>query len=72
MILKFLDDIEDLAIMIRSLRESDEVRRRCCIEHDFADGLEERAITRKEDSVNDLVLRCAVQRRREERWGMAL
>jgi hypothetical protein len=43
--------IEDFAIMTRSLRESDEVRRRCCIEHDFANGLKMRAITGKEDSV---------------------
>ena len=55
MILKSLNDIEDLAIMTRSLRESDEVSRRCCIEHDFANGLEERTITGKEDSVNDWV-----------------
>ncbi len=35
--------IEDLAITTRSSRESDEVRRRCCIEHDFAKTLEMRA-----------------------------
>jgi hypothetical protein len=32
--------IEDLAITTRSSRESDAVRRRCCIEHDLAIGLE--------------------------------
>jgi hypothetical protein len=36
--------IEDLAITTRSSRESDGVRRRGCIEHDFAKGLEMRAI----------------------------
>jgi len=30
--------IEDLAITTRSARESDAVRRRCCIEHDLAKG----------------------------------
>ena len=29
-------DIEDLAFMNRFSRESDRVRRRCCIEHDLA------------------------------------
>jgi hypothetical protein len=37
--------IEDLAITTRSLRESDEGRRRCCIEHDFAIGSKMRAGT---------------------------
>jgi len=37
--------IEDLAIKTRSLRESDAVRQRCCIEHDFAKALEIRAST---------------------------
>ena len=32
--------IEDLAITIRSSRESEGVRRRGCIEHDFSKGLE--------------------------------
>ncbi len=35
--------IEDLAITTRSSRESDAVRRRGCIEHDFTIGLEMRA-----------------------------
>jgi len=30
--------IEDLAFTSRSSRESDGVRRRCCIEHDFVKG----------------------------------
>ncbi len=37
--------IEDLAITTLSSRESDAVRRRGCIEHDFAKGLEIRAST---------------------------
>jgi hypothetical protein len=37
--------IEDLAITIRSSRESDAVRRLGCIEHDFAMGLKMRAST---------------------------
>ncbi len=41
--------IEDLAITTRSSRESEAVRRRCCIEHDFAKGLEMRASTGTED-----------------------
>ena len=32
--------IEDLAFPNRSSRESDEVKRRGCIEHDFIKGLE--------------------------------
>ncbi len=32
--------IEDLAITTRTSRESDRVRRRCCIEHDYAKGFE--------------------------------
>ena len=32
--------IEDFAITTRSSRESDGVRRRCCIEHDFVRRLE--------------------------------
>jgi hypothetical protein len=32
-------DIEDLAITYHFSRESDEVRRRGCIEHDYAKGL---------------------------------
>ena len=31
--------IEDLAITNRSLRESDTIRQRGCIEHDFTQGL---------------------------------
>ncbi len=46
--------IEDLAITTRSSRESDAVRRLGCIEHDFANGLEMRPITGKEDSVKHL------------------
>jgi len=37
--------IEDLAITTCSSRESDKVRQRGCIEHDFAKGLEMRAST---------------------------
>ena len=59
--------IEDFAIMTRSLRESDEVRRRCCIEHDIAKGLEIRAGTGTEMNGREWKLTGAVQRRREER-----
>jgi len=41
--------IEDLAIINRSLRESGADRRRCCIEHDFANGTEMWANTGTED-----------------------
>jgi len=36
--------IEDLASTTRSSRESDAVRRRCCIEHDFAKEEDNRTI----------------------------
>jgi hypothetical protein len=41
--------IEDSAIINRSLRESGADRRRCCIEHDFANGAEMWANTGTED-----------------------
>jgi hypothetical protein len=40
--------IEDLTFTNRSSRESNGVRRRGCIEHDLAKGLEMRASTGKE------------------------
>ena len=43
-----LSDIEDLAILNRHSKESDEVRRRGCIEHDYTKGLEIRTSTGKE------------------------
>jgi len=43
--------IEDLAIATRSLRESDAVRRQCCIEHDFTKGSEIRTNTGTEARV---------------------
>ncbi|MEE8604997.1 MAG: hypothetical protein V3S65_06460 [Candidatus Aminicenantaceae bacterium] len=46
--------IEDLAFTNRSSRESDAVRRRCCIEHDFAKGLEMRASTGTEARVEEI------------------
>jgi hypothetical protein len=44
-------DIEDLAFPFRSSRESDEVGRRGCIEHDFAKGLKIRTETGTRDRV---------------------
>jgi hypothetical protein len=46
--------IEDLVIMPRSSRKSDAVRRRCCIEHDFAKVIEMRASTGTEDRVSEI------------------
>jgi len=46
--------IEDLAFTNRSLRESDEVGRRGCIEHDFAKGSEIRTSTGIEDRVAEV------------------
>jgi len=46
--------IEDLAITNRSSRESDGVRRRGCIEHEFAKGLETRTITGKDARVVEI------------------
>ncbi len=46
--------IEDLAFSIRSSRESDGVRRLCCIEHDFAKGLEMQASAGTEDRVKEV------------------
>jgi len=46
--------IEDLAITTRSSRESDRVRRRCCIEHDFAKGLGMRTSTGTEAKVEEI------------------
>jgi hypothetical protein len=48
-----LSDIEDIAIPIRPSRESDKVRRRCCIEHDFASGLKMQTSTGTEDIVEE-------------------
>ncbi len=59
--------IEDLARTTRSSRESDAVRRRCCIEHEFAKRFKMRAITGTEVRVERLGATCAVQSRREER-----
>ncbi len=47
--------IEDLAFANRSSRESDRVGRRCCIEHDFAKGLEMPPIMGTEDKVEEFV-----------------
>ncbi len=49
-----LSDIEDLAIPIRPSRESDALRQRCCIEHDFAKGFRIRAITGTETRVVEI------------------
>ncbi len=46
--------IEDLAITNLSSRESDRVRRRGCIEHDFAKGLKIRAIKGTEARVVEM------------------
>jgi hypothetical protein len=46
--------IEDLAITIRSSRESDGVRRRGCIEHDFTKGSEIRTILGTEAKVAEM------------------
>jgi len=46
--------IEDLAIPTRSSRKSDAVRRRGCIEHEFAKGLEMRASTGTEAGVEEI------------------
>jgi len=46
--------IEDLAITTRSSRESDVVRRRGCIEHDFTKGLETRTIIGTEARVVEI------------------
>ena len=46
--------IEDLAFTTRSSRESDEGRRRCCIEHDFVKELEMRAGTGTEVRVEEI------------------
>ncbi len=46
--------IEDLAFTSCSLRESDGVRRLCCIEHDFAKGLEMQAGAGTEDRVKEV------------------
>ena len=45
--------IEDLALTSRSSREFDGVRRRCCIEHDFANAIEMRASSGTEDRVEE-------------------
>ena len=46
--------IEDLAIQTRPSRESDEVRRRCCIEHDFTNGLKYQTIMGTETRVVEI------------------
>ena len=46
--------IEDLAITIRSSRESDTFRRWCCIEHDFANVMEMGASTGTEDRLSEI------------------
>jgi hypothetical protein len=46
--------IEDLAFTNRSSRESDEVRWRGCIEHDFVEGSEIRTNTRTKERVAEL------------------
>ena len=46
--------IEDLAFASCSSRESDGVRRLCCIEHDFAKGLEMQANAGTEDIVKEV------------------
>jgi hypothetical protein len=46
--------IEDLAFSSRSSRVSDKVRRRGCIEHDFADRLEIRTNTGTEVRVGEI------------------
>jgi hypothetical protein len=48
---EFISAIEDLAFPIHSSRVSDIVRRRGCIEHDFAKGLERRAIMGTQEKV---------------------
>ena len=46
--------IEDLAITSRSPRESDGVRRRGCVEHDFVKGFEMRTIMGTEAKVTEM------------------
>ncbi len=65
--------IEDLAITTRPSRESDAVRRRCCIEHDFINGLEIRAITGTEFKMEEIgvYVRSSELLRRAARIGIA-
>jgi hypothetical protein len=65
--------IGDLAITSRFSRESDEVRRRGCIEHDFAQGLKIRAIRGTEAWVAERELTSGVleaPRRAEKEWRL--
>jgi hypothetical protein len=60
--------IEDLAFTSRSSRESDEVGRRGCIEHDFSEGLKIRTDRGTEADVVEIRSKHAEFRsRREER-----
>jgi len=64
--------IEDLAIINRSSRESGAVRRRCCIEHDFANGSEMWAGTGTEVGIEEIGVngRSSKPPRRADRNGV--
>ena len=64
--------IEGLVITIRSLRESDGVRQRCCIEHDYTNGLEMRASAGTEVRVGEIgiIVRSSALPRRAGRNGV--
>jgi hypothetical protein len=59
-------DIEDLAFTSRSSRESDNVGRLGCIEHDFTEGLEIRTDWGTEAGVVEIRSKHAEFRRRRE------
>ena len=64
--------IEDLVITTHSSRESDAVRRRCCIEHDYAKVTEMGASTGTEDRVSKIGSKGAQfidAEKNGEEWG---